>query len=448
MSFLDIFRKAKPVRSEAEEPVSPIYVVAGQPVRFLSTGAVMGADVAQRKSSQLYRITNFVAASVQSVPWFCEADPAVIASERAPATKIKAINDLLKSPNDTFTSQQFQYWLTLNLMLYARAHFKIGVGSLGQPNGVYPLAAKYMKGVLNDRGTVESYEYGMGENMTRYPTRRTAERRAGNNPTAMSAYAAEISFPSLSGLVEYGKEPAALESIAMPIAIINALMQRALDTASGHPNIKYVITSERTLTRQQKDALVKHLEESGPGEENSGSVLFIYNTDIKVHKLDNELGDIHSKIPLDDMTRQIAGVYGVPIPLLGLGSADAAKYASNYGESRLSFWQDTVVPCYLSPIAAGMTQAICPPGARVSFDLDSIPALWEGRAALGERLSKVNFLVTNEKRAILGFEPTTEIPAVPVAKPSTSTDRSDNAVDVDTTTKTADVVPINGRALQ
>ncbi|WP_369529575.1 phage portal protein [Bradyrhizobium elkanii] len=261
-------------------------------------------------------------------------------------------------------------------------------------------------------------------------------------------------FPSLSGLVEYNKEPAAIESIAMPIAIINCLMQRALDTASGHPNIKYVITSERTLTRQQKDALVKHLEESGPGEENSGSVLFIYNTDIKVHKLDNELGDIHSKIPLDDMTRQIAGVFGVPIPLLGLGSADAAKYASNYGESRLSFWQDTVVPCYLSPIAAGMTQAICPPGARVSFDLDSIPALWEGRAALGERLSKVNFLITNEKRAILGFEPTDQIPAVPLAPASSSADRADDAVDVGTTTKTAatgggaDVVAIHGRALQ
>ncbi|MBO4228437.1 phage portal protein [Bradyrhizobium neotropicale] len=449
MSFLDIFRKKAPERPASDEPVSPIYVMSGQAVRFLSPAAVMSADVAQRKSSQLYRITNFVAASVQSVPWYCEPDPNVIAAERAGASKIKAINDLLKSPNDTFTSQQFQYWLTINLMLYARAHFKVGVGSTGTPNGLYPLAAKYMKGVLNSRGTVETYEYGQGENKATLPTRRTAERRGGNQ-----AYAAEISFPSLSGLVEYNKEPAAIESIAMPIAIINCLMQRALDTASGHPNIKYVICSERTLTRQQKEALVKHLEESGPGEENSGSVLFIYNTDIKVHKLDNELGDIHSKIPLDDMTRQIAGVFGVPIPLLGLGSADAAKYASNYGESRLSFWQDTVVPCYLSPIAAGMTQAICPPGARVTFDLDSIPALWEGRAALGERLTKVNFLLTNEKRAILGFEPTTEIPAIAPAPASSSSDRADNAVDVATGTKSADVLELptpklaNGRPLQ
>ena len=58
----------------------------------------------------------------------------------------------------------------------------------------------------------------------------------------------------------------------------------------------------------------------------------MYNTDVKVHTLDNQLGDIHAKLPLDDMTRQIAGVFGVPVALLGLGSADAAKYASNYVE--------------------------------------------------------------------------------------------------------------------
>jgi len=224
------------------------------------------------------------------------------------------------------------------------------------------------------------------------------------------AYAAEISLPSLSGLVEYNKAPAAIESLKLPILIINALMQRAMDTASGHANVKYVITAEKTLTKQQRDALEEHMQMAAPGEENSGSVLFLYNTVIQVHKLDNDMKDIHSKLPLDDMTRQIAGAFGVPIALLGLGSADAAKFASNYQESRLSFWQDTIVPCYLSPISSGMTQAICPPGARVQFDLDAVPALWEGRAMIGERLTRVNFLTSNEKRSILGFEPDASIP--------------------------------------
>jgi Phage portal protein len=400
MGLFDFITKKKPDRLETDEPQSPIYVMGGQSVRFLSQQAIMTADVAQRKSPQLYRITNFIASSVQSVPWFCEPDPEVNVSERVGASKVKAINDLLKYPNDTYTSQQLQYWIALNLMLYARAHFKVGVGVGNTPNGIYPLAAKHVRGVLNSRGVVDKYEYGTGENMTVLPSRRSAEKRGEG-----TSYAAEIAFPSLTGLVEYNKAPAAIESLSTPIQIISALMQRALDTASGHPNVRYVITTEKTITRQQREALTKHLEESASGGEHSGEVLFLYNTDVKVHTLDNHLSDIHSKLPLDDMTRQIAGVFGVPVALLGLGSADAAKYASNYVESRLSYWQDTIVPCYLTPIASGMTQSLCPTGARIRFDLDAVAAMWEGRANLGATLSKVTFLSNNEKREILGFEP-------------------------------------------
>jgi hypothetical protein len=290
-------------------------------------------------------------------------------------------------------------------MLFARAHFKVGVGSMGVPNAMYPLAAKHVVGVLNSKGVVEKYEYGTGENKETFLTRKSAERRSAGDPTRMPSYASEVSFPSISGLVEYNKAPAAIQSLMMPLQIIDYLMQRARDTASGHPNVKYVITAEKTLTTAQRQSLAEHVENAGPSEEGSGEILILTNTVVQVHKLDNDLGDIHSKIPLDDMTRQIAGVFGVPIPLLGLGSADAAKFAGNYIEARQSFWQDNVIPCYLAPIAAGMTAAICPPGARINFDLDRIPALWDGRTKLGVELGKVPFLSNNEKRAILDFEP-------------------------------------------
>src|SRR5262245_48650932 len=67
-----IFTKRAPERSPQEEPFSPIYVVGGQPVRYLSQGAIKTAEEAQKKSPQLYRITNFIASAVQSVPWYCE----------------------------------------------------------------------------------------------------------------------------------------------------------------------------------------------------------------------------------------------------------------------------------------------------------------------------------------------------------------------------------------
>lgn len=436
MSLMErLFLKKRPDRSANDEPISPIQIVSGSPVRFLSQAAIATADVAQRKNPQLYRITNFVASSVQAVPWFCEADPDLKESEQAGATPIKDINSLLRSPNDNFTSQQLEYWIALNMMLYGRAHFKVGVSSTGTPNGIYPLAAKHTRGILNARGTVEAYEYGSGPDKVTYPSRRTAEKRGRNE-----SYAAEISLPSLSGLVEYNKTPAAIECLAKPIAIVDALMQRALDTASGHPNVKYVITAEKTLTKQQRDALAKHLEDAGPGEDYGGSVLFLYNTAVVINKLDNDLKDIHSKLPLDDMTRQIAGVFGVPIALLGLGSADSAKYASNYQESRRSFWQDTIAPSYLVPIASGMTAAVCPQGARVNFDFDRIPAMWEDRAKLGETLSRVNFLKSDEKREILGFGPDADIPQVMLSS-GTAVSADGEPVDAPAEPKEPDAAP-------
>ena len=129
MGFADWFTKKKPDRDDADEPQSPIYIMGGQSVRFLSPRP------SPRRTSRSGNPRSYTGSpisslpAVQSVPWFCEPDPDVNVSERVGNSKIKAINDLLKSPNDTYTSQQLQYWIALNLMLYARAHFKVGVGT-------------------------------------------------------------------------------------------------------------------------------------------------------------------------------------------------------------------------------------------------------------------------------------------------------------------------------
>ena len=65
------FVKKPPVRNVSDEPMSPIFTIAGQPVRFLTQGATMGAEEAQRSIPQLYRVTHLVASSAQAVPWYC-----------------------------------------------------------------------------------------------------------------------------------------------------------------------------------------------------------------------------------------------------------------------------------------------------------------------------------------------------------------------------------------
>ena len=114
----DLIIKKRPDRPASDEPRRPSTSWLDNRFGFLSTMAVGTSDEAFRKCPQLYRIANFVSATVQSVPWYCEADPDVVTMDRAGPSAVKAINDLLKAPNDIFTRTNMRYWIALNLMLY------------------------------------------------------------------------------------------------------------------------------------------------------------------------------------------------------------------------------------------------------------------------------------------------------------------------------------------
>lgn len=394
------FFKAAPVRRASDTPLAPTTIRIGNnaPIRIIQYDNALAANKALG-NPVTFRCLNKIATSVQTVSWYAEADPDVVANERAGATVIKELNALLAKPNDNMAADQLRYWLALTYACFGRSPFKVGFGVQNRPNGIYPLDPDFVRAKSNDRGSIIAYEYGNVQAAQTFPS----QSRAGVG----QAFVAEIATPSISGLMDTGKNINALGAIGLPTAIVEMLLQRAYDTASGHPNMKYIITAEKTLTERQKDDIKDHLENAQPDGEDSGEVLFLTNTKIEVHKLDNDLGNIHSKIPLDDMSRMIAGAFGIPISLLGLGAADGAKFAGNYIESRQSFWEDTIIPWYLTPIATGLTAALCPYGARIRFDLDSIDAVQDSRAGRAQKLEKVTFLTNDEKREIAGFAPLT-----------------------------------------
>lgn len=397
IDWVDWIAKGRPVRSPKDQPA------AGASIWLRgSRSTVPYRDIITAHQALahpiLFRILHKLALSVASVQWMVEEDPNVKVVDKPAKGIIKALNDLLHSPSDTLAEDQLRYWIALNYASYGRVPFKIGVNTAGLPNGIYGLDAQYVKAVIDDRGLVRHYKYGVGENAETLPTRKVAERNK-------AAYAYEIVTPNLSGNFETGKNITPLQAAGLPADVISLLLRRAGDTAAGHPNAKYIIAAEKTLSKQQKAALKDQINDSETGEDESGHILFLYNTKVEVHTLANDLSDIHSKMPMDDMTRMIAGLFGVPVALLGLGAADGAKFAGNYSESRASFWEDTIIPGYLSPIATGLTAAICPYGARVRFDYDTIEALNEARAAKAKSLEKVTFLTDDEKRELCGFAP-------------------------------------------
>lgn len=398
MGILDYFYKASPVRKIEDEPPQAQYSTTYSRLNTITYQNHVSAAEAM-KHPVLFRVINKIAESVQGIDWYAEAIP----GKKANKEQLATINDLLDSPNDSMTPAQLKYWMALTYATYRRFPIKIGKGVGDKVNAIYPLRSEWVIARTDERGMIVAYDYGEGTSKQSFPSLRKA------GPDKPFIY--EIFTPSLNASLDGSQSMSPLGTLSLASDIIQMLLQRASDTASGHPNVKYIITAERGLTEDQKRAVTDLLENSGPGDDTSGYTLFLYNTKIEVHKLDNRLDDIHSKVPMDDMIRQLTGSYGVPVSLVGLGGADSAKYAGNYNESRIAFFEDTIIPGYLVPIEDGLTQALCPKNSniRIRFDRDSIPALTDSRVKTGVELSKVNFLTDDEKREIIDYPETTVV---------------------------------------
>lgn len=393
MGFLDLFKRA-PDPKPSDTPAAPSSMRMQTQAPLATYENHITAENAMGHPFVFFCLKT-VAQAFATVEWYAEADP----ESTNPAGKraVDQMNALLQSPNLNFSPYQLRFWMALNYASFGRIPFKVGLTADGFPNGIYPLAVKDTKENTDARGLVVSYTYGMGDGAEKLPVRSKAN--------GTQSYAHEISTPTISGQVDFTSNVTPLRAIGLPSQIMRMLMQRAADTASGHPNMKYVISSEKTITEPQKQSLREHIESSGPSAENSGNILFLGGLTIKIDELDNDLSDIHSKMPTDDMARMIARAFGIPNAIVGLGAADGAKYAQNFDGSRASFYEDTVIPGYCSPVATGLTAALCPPGMLIKFDYDGIPAIGAARALRAKDIDQLGFLTIDERRELAGYKP-------------------------------------------
>ena len=99
--------------------------------------------------------------------------------------------------------------------------------------------------------------------------------------------------------------------------------------------------------------------------------------------------------------REIALAFGVPPMLMGLPGDNS--YA-NYREANRALWRQTILPL-LAKIWGGLAQGLQGwwPALCLSADLDAVPALYEERGALWDRVAAADFLSAEEKKAMLGM---------------------------------------------
>lgn len=409
--------KAAPERAATAAPKQPqvMYLRNGTAALIIDYHDYADAQVAL-KHPIIYRALNKLCTAMQQARWFVELDPNAPEEDRAGKDQfIKDLQSVLDSPNNDMTSAQLRYWMALNYLLYGRVPTKFGFSSIkpNKLNAIYTLETQRVHAELSQRGAVVGFEYGTGNEKQRFMSKETWEKSTDKS----KGFVNQIWKPALKGFQDKAERNTPLRAIGLPAKVITALMMRAISSAEGHPNCRYLVTTTRKLTDAQKETLREHLNEdySNDGEDAGGVPILTHAGEIEIHKLDNDLSDIHSKTPSDDMARIIFGAFDIPIALAGIGAADSAKFTGNFDSSRLSFWQDAVIPGLVEPIFQGLTKALCPSGVRISLDQEAIPALVTGRILSMKEAKDIDFLTTNEKREIFGWPPTTEIPALPSA---------------------------------
>lgn len=190
-----------------------------------------------------------------------------------------------------------------------------------------------------------------------------------------------------------------LDVLAPYVDTMAALTSRANSLAKGAYNIKHIIATERANIEEKKK-LASILENSKRNDD----IVIVNGLDLTVHSLDNTVSNIFDKVSTDDIKRTIAGVFGVPVALISPASVDGSKYASNFKESRMFFYEDTLIPRYLVPMQEFLSSVLFPDEYKLVFDLDSIDCLREKRISFYEMVDSVGFLTEDEKRNLVGLK--------------------------------------------
>ena len=102
--------------------------------------------------------------------------------------------------------------------------------------------------------------------------------------------------------------------------------------------------------------------------------------------------------------RDIALAFGVPPQLLGIPGDNTY---SNLVEARAALWEQTILPLAENTIdhIGRWLAKLCKDEFILKLDKDNISAMASKREAIWERLEKVSFMTTNEKRKQVGLAP-------------------------------------------
>ncbi|GAA4641911.1 phage portal protein [Pontixanthobacter gangjinensis] len=286
--------------------------------------------------------------------------------------------------------------LAMHLLLHGNGYVQILKDGAGQPAELFALRPERVSIVPGDDGWPAAYQYKLTERTLTIPL----EDEAG--------WPNIIHLKSVHPVDDhYGA--GSLAAADQAVAIHNAASEwnRSLLENAARPSgaLVYDAGDSGGLTTDQFDRLKSELASAYAGQANAGRPMLLEGgLDWKAMSMSP--ADMDFATLKAAAARDIALAFGVPPMLLGLPGDNT--YA-NYREANRALWRLTLLPL-AGKILGGLQQGLSGwfGGATLAVDLDQISALSEDRERLWSQVSAAEFLSADEKRALLGLEPSSQ----------------------------------------
>ncbi len=300
--------------------------------------------------------------------------------------------ELARLVSATSAGQALLETLASQLLLHGNGYVQVLRDADGQPAELFALRPERVRIVPDSKGWPAAFLYTLGE-------------------TALQIDAAdEFGRPNLIHIRAF--HPAddhygagCLEAADEAVAIHNAAARwnRALLENAARPSGALVYDPGEpgaALSADQFERIKTELSAAFSGETNAGRPMLLEGG-LKWQTLALSPADMDFATLKAAAARDIALAFGVPPMLLGLPGDNT--YA-NYREANRALWRLTLLPL-TGKILGALAEGLAPwfADARLTVELDRVPALAEDRQALWSQVSAADFLTPAEKRQMLGI---------------------------------------------
>jgi HK97 family phage portal protein len=298
---------------------------------------------------------------------------------------------LLQLVQATSAGQSLLETLASQLLLHGNAYVQVLKDGRGKPVELYALRPERVSVVAGADGWPAAYAYKVGEATLTIPA---LDEDASANLVHIKYF-----HP---GDDHYGLGCLAAADQAVASHNAAAAWNRTLLENAARPSGALVYDSGDAggLSADQFDRLKAELASAYSGAFNAGRPLLLEGG-LKWQPLSLSPADMDFAELKAAAARDIALAFGVPPMLLGLPGDNT--YA-NYREANRALWRLTLLPL-AGKILSGLAEALATwfPDARLTIDLDGVPALAEDRERLWSQVGAAAFLSDEEKRAMLGL---------------------------------------------